>query len=393
MIIESKRGAISARRRFLSRSATLLAVAAVPMGHAQSLENRVTLSDFGGLPGANSETIISAFNQAFNHLKSRNGGELTIPPGIYDLGNFTDSLHAISVQDLENVVISGYGATFEMTTVAMTVPVFISFLNPSNVTVKGLTFYGHGTNLLVSRQGAVCIAVYTTRNCSGFKTVDCVANNVLTFFRTDGDNYRYTLTGCDIHASIANAYYGVNANWNGSFSKCAIFCSQVKRGFIGYGAKNWDIEIRCTNTDRGPGSNGFICLIPFTDDPSENCNVNLIVTGSTNPYRALVHFYHQGAGGQYIRNVTAKVTLDNATGRGTVFLFDYETAAGVQRTTTRTYENVILTGTIVGTYQGRIIENPSVSSGSTNDIKISSELIRNQNTNLLPKYITTFVPS
>jgi hypothetical protein len=152
--------------------------------------------------------------------------------------------------------------------------------------------------------------------------------------------------------------------------------------------------MRCESNTGAKGSNGFISLITFTDDVTENCSVKLTVTGSTNPYTAMIHFYHQEIGEhQTIRNISADVNLNRATGRATIFLFDHALKTGVASTTTRTFEHITLTGTRARTYAGKVIANPSVSTGATNDIRVSRYLVQARDIARLPKYIATFVPS
>ncbi len=351
--------------------------------------NQVRLADYGGVPGASSSAIISAFNQAFNQLKNLGGGTLLVGAGKYNLGNFSSAANAISVSDLQNVLISAYGAQLTMNTTAVTMPVFIHFQNPNNVTIAGMSFYDSGTDLSVNWRGAVCLSVNTTYARSGFKTVDCLAENVVTFVRSYGE---YTLTGMDIHGTVRNAYYGVNPNRNGRFSKCDVTCDRVRRGFLGYGARDWDITLSCTSVSGALGSNGFVDLIPDASSPSQDCTIKLTVTGNSNPYGCLIHFYHQGttSAAQHMRNVKAHVTLNNATGSAPVFLFDHEPPTGVVSSTIRTWEQMVLTGSIVGSYAGPMIRNPSISTGSTNSVSVASNIAALQNMSALPKYFTVF---
>lgn len=134
-------------------------------------------------------------------------------------------------------------------------------------------------------------------------------------------------------------------------------------------------------------------LITFTEDPTENCVINLTVTGSTNPYTALIHFYHQEIGEQQtIRDISSSVDLKQATGRATIFLFDHALKTGVKRVTTRTFERITLNGTVARKYAGKVIANPSISTGHTNDIRVSRHLVRDSDMAALPKYIVTFMP-
>jgi hypothetical protein len=367
------------------------ALAAVP-SPAPIPGNQVSLSDFGGVPGAGAAAIISAFNQAFSRLKSLGGGTLNIASGTYNFGSYSSAANAVAVSGLNNVLISGYGAQLVMTTTATVMPVFLHFDNPTNVTIAGLSFYDYGADVSVNWKGAVCLSVNTSTACSGFKTIDCTADHVVTYFRSYGN---YTLTGCDINATVKNAYYAINPNFNGRYSSCNVTCDRVRRGFIGYGARDWNITMRCNSAAGVLGSNGFIDLIPDPGNPSDNCNVNLTVTGSTSPYGALVHFYHQSDAtvAQYMRNVKANVTLDNASGTATVFLFDHELTTGVVSSTIRTWEQMTLTGGVIGSYTGPIIRNPSRSIGSTNLVQVSTAWTAHQDMSTLPAYFKSFTPS
>ena len=95
---------------------------------------------------------------------------------------------------------------------------------------------------------------------------------------------------------------------------------------------------------------------------------------------------------QTIRDISASVDLKQATGRATIFLFDHALKTGVKRETTRTFERITLDGTVGRRYAGKVIANPSVSTGLTNDIKVSRHLVRDRDMAALPKYIVTFMP-
>jgi hypothetical protein len=385
------------RRKFLLSSAAFLTAAASPALRAQTSETLLTLADFGGYPGLSGKTIVNAFIEALNYLKNIGGGTLIVAPGRYYLGSYSKGIYLIGIRDLENVEILGHGAVLELTTTGdtlPTVPVFFRLENPNNVTLRGLAFEDHGTDLTVHYKGASCLDIVITRPCRAIRTIDCVADHVVTFVRSFGDGpYAYMLTDCEFNGTVRNAYYGVSVRSTGSFSSCNLRCDAVRRGFIGYNVKNWNITLHFHSIENARGSNGFICLIPFTNGSVEDCAVHVTVTGSTRPYSALVHFYHQAQGNtEYIRNVTADVTLDNAVGDATVFLFDHALETGIAPMTLRTFENITLTGLIKGKYAGKIIDNPSVSLRPGNDIKVSSHLIGPTEIPVLPRYIRSFMP-
>jgi hypothetical protein len=114
------------------------------------------------------------------------------------------------------------------------------------------------------------------------------------------------------------------------------------------------------------------------------------MTGNVSKYLGLVHFYHQGATGsfQYCRNVKAHVVFNNVSGTGNMFIFDHEYPAGtIPSTTIRSFEQITLTGSITGgSFGGRIISNPSVSTANSNLVNVSSTLAAYQNMSALPGY-------
>lgn len=353
----------------------------------------VKLADYGGVPGASASTIKSAFSQAFNQLKGLGGGTLMIAAGVYDIGSYPSEVIAMGVDGLQNVLISAYGAQLTMTTTAATgMPVFLSFSNPQNVTIAGMRFYDHGTNLSVNWKGAVCLSVTSNIARSGFKTVDCVAENVGTFFRSVGN---YLFTNFDIHGSVTTAYYAVNVNNNGRFSKFNVRCDRVRRALVAWGAQNQTHKYTCNHVAGGLGSNGFVDLVPRGGNPVSDVTVEVSMTGNSSPYGSIINCYQQAPDNPlYMRNVKAKVIVNNVAGSAPLFEFMHEDPVGTIRSTTpRTWENMELTGSVTGAYAGPIIRNRTTSTGSTNLIRVASNLAALQNMSALPSYFKVFTPT
>jgi hypothetical protein len=362
----------------------------------------VNLANYGGVPGAAPATIISAFNQAFNQLKGLGGGTLTVGAGVYNFGTLSGGT-AVTVSDLQNVLISAYGAqltmainTTDSTARGTVTPQFLQFNNPNNITVAGLAFKGIGTNIGM-RNGPLCLFINSTRACSRFKTVDCAADNVIRFLgaqQPHGIN-TYTFEGIDVHATVRNAYYGVSPQFNGNNSKVNLTVHNVRRAFIGYGIRNWDVTVNGSADGVALGSNAFIELAADDRGYVDTVKVNLVVTGNLRNYRGLVTFYHQSSStvSKSIRNVKANVTLNNVTGAATtVFLFPYEVPnSGVFASTTiNTWEQIQLNANVIGSYNGTMIQNPSVSSRTTNSIYVANNLVAYQKANALPVYFKVF---
>src|SRR3569623_580223 len=167
----------------------------------------VALDSYGGVPGASPATIINAFNSAYSALKANGGGTLLIPPGTYNLGNASAGAVMIRASSLNNVLISGYGATLTMTTTDVSMPVFLYFSNSSNINIAGLHIPDSGTILGINWKGAICIEFNTTVPTDGAKVVDCSCDSVVTFVKSSGNGgtQNFTLTGLDISGAVNNS--------------------------------------------------------------------------------------------------------------------------------------------------------------------------------------------
>jgi hypothetical protein len=379
------------RKLLLAGGSILLQPFCAAAGSPPRAKNRgqLYLADYGGVPDASPSTILNAFNQTLFRLKRLGGGTLFVSPGVYNIGNFSGGA-AVSVSDLQNVFISAYGAQLTLTTTTVTRPTFLLFTDPNNVTIAGLGFKDFGTDLSVGK-GAICIDVHSTRPRSRFRTVDCVADSVITFFNSQmsGEN-AYTFTGFDIHATVSNLYYAVNPNRNGRFSKCNVTCRNVRRAVVAYGARDWDFTVNVNRTT-GLGSNALVALVPFPDAPVRDVTVNLTATGNLSGYTSLVSFYHQGpaASFAYARNAKVKIAINNATApANTVVTFTAEPpgTGAIQSSTICSWEKVEISGSVVGSYSGAIVKNPSVSTATTNSILVANNLAAYQNMKALPCY-------
>jgi len=382
------------RKLLLGGAALVLGVCGDTFARPLEAKKRrvINLANFGGVPGASAATIISAFNQAFNQLKGLGGGTLKVSPGVYNLGSYSSSTTAISVTDLQNVLISAYGVQLNITTNSTqpeTRPIFFRFQNPNNVTVAGMSFFDAGVTDLNLRVGAVCFYVGATRACSKFKTVDCVADHVSSFLQSIQSSNPYLFEGFDLHATIKNSFYGVTQHQSGRFSKCNLNCLNVRRAFISYGARDWDITVT-THRTGGPGSNAHVALIPVPSWPVRDCNVTINASGALNAYAALSCLYHQGPVGSYsvASNVKFNITINNATSAATLGFISliHEPAGTILPTTAVAWENIQVRGVVNGPYNGRIIANPSVSSASNNSVYVASKLAALQDMSALPKY-------
>ncbi len=363
---------------------------AADIGDAIVPANSVSLPDYGGVSGASPAILINAFNQAFAALKERGGGTLLVPAGLYDFGSYENSTSIISGNDLSNIVISAYGATFKATTTAKSVPHMFYFFNFNNITIAGARFTDPGFNPWVKWKGMYCVGIQASKASRGFRMVDCHAENVVGLFssRNNASTQQY-LSGIDIQGDVRNAYYGVGASFISDQVKINLICHNVRRAFIAYALKNADITVLASSTADYLGSNGFVSLVSggATMGNVEDVRVKVDASGA-GIYGGYVHFYHQGPEAEgYMRNIDATVNVSNVTkviSTPNLFIFDHETN-GVLPTTERVWDRISLHGSVTGDFAGHIISNPSVST-SPGTVHVDANLAALTDISKLPAY-------
>jgi hypothetical protein len=380
MITISRRSFISSALKVslgwaMSSSAFVRAATSVVVPNTQ---NSLNFADFGGVPSATAAVLLAAFAAAFAKLKNLGGGVLLVPPGDYDFGKYSTSSSIISIPDLSNVLISAYGARFQVTSNGAITPFLFCFHNPNNVVLAGANFIDLGFNESAwfshGRWGMFCVLVDSMTPCGNFKLIDCSAKNVTALYVNDSRANKFIVKNVVIeNCKVTDAYYGVSAIYHGdNLSVINLVCENVRRGFISYGSKNVDIDIKLHCTANFPGSNGFICLAceGSNEGDVENVKINLDVSG-VESHLALVHFYHQQKDSPgSIKKVNANVNVNQLTAEGknakigklNIFVFDHELPnATILKSTTRTWDQITLTGKVMGNISGDIISNPSVS--------------------------------
>lgn len=353
---------------------------------------RLSLAALGGVPGASPETLIDAFIQAFAHLKSAGGGELLVPPGVYDFGECATGGRIVSVDDLKDVVISAYGATFRLNTTKKVIPILFYFFNPNAVTVAGASFNDIGYDAELDWRGMYCAKAESNRPCSGFRMVDCKVDGAVGLFQSlqHGAN-RFLMKDIHLHGTVRNAYYGAGLTYVGDNAKVDFTCENVRRGCIAYGLRNASIKIKMSHAAGVPGSNGFISLACEGENAGnvENVRIELEVNGVAK-HSGLVHFYHQKTEVRgWMRNIAANVTVNQLKMSRTtpsVFLFDHELPdTEILKSTTRGWDQIFLSGRINSSFTGRIIHNPSVSTAA-GTIYVEPGLVAQMDMSRLARY-------
>lgn len=361
------------RRRALSFGAAALALhawAGAMARPARAAERaRFNLADFGGVPGAGPATLVNAFGQAFDEIRSAGRScELLVPPGVYDFGKHAAPGNTVLAEELRDVFIYAYGARFKVNTTANVIPCLFYFSNPNNVTFAGASFTDTGYVPDVNWRGMYCARAEATRACSGFRMIDCDVNGAVGMFasQSHGDS-KFLMRDISLHGRVRNAYYGAGLTYVGENARVDLVCEDVRRGCIAYGLKNAGIRIRMNHGATALGSNGFISLACEGESAGnvENVRVDLRVSGVGN-HSGLVHFYHQQTEAPgLMRNIDATVTLDNfkpGSETTSLFVFDHEVPGmKVLPATTRGWDQIALHGNVAKGFSGRIVHNPSVS--------------------------------
>lgn len=355
-------------------------------------ENRVSLDFFGGTPGASPERLIHAFKQAFAYLRTVKGGELFIHPGLYDFGECSTARSIVLAEDLNDVVISAYGATFRLNTTKKCMPILFYFSNPNRVTLAGAHFNDIGYDADTEWRGMYCAKAEASRPCSGFSMVDCKVDGAVGFFQSQqqGGN-RFLMEDIYLHGNVKNTYYGAGLTYVGENASVNLLCENVRRGCISYGLRNASIIIKMKHDADAPGSNGFISLICEGEARGnvEDVRINLEASGIAR-HSALVHFYHQSTESYgKMQNIAANVVLNDlrmSTSATSIFLFDHELPdTFIRKSTARGWDQITLSGRINGAFFGRVIHNPSVST-TAGTIYVDPVLVTRRDISRLARY-------
>lgn len=322
----------------------------------------VDLADYGGVPEAGSACLVNAFSNAFARLASTGGGILIVPPGIYDFGSYADAHTIILCRNFRNIVISAYGATFLLNTVAKVVPNLFYFFNFDNITIAGASFMDLGFSPLFNWRGMYCVGIQADRSSSGFRMVDCYAKRVVGLFVSHNNAAgRRHMSNISIQGEVHYSYYGVGANFLRGGIHIDLFCHNVRRAFIAYALCNAEINIRADSTSDWPGSNGLVALVSTGSSNGNVYRVSVRVDVSGECiHSGYVHFYHQGtepAG--VMRDIDATVNVRSRDVTANLFVFDHEIDSVLPRTT-RVWDRIWLHGSITGKLRGRVVSNGSV---------------------------------
>lgn len=347
----------------------------------------VNLSAYGGVPGAKPPILINAFRESFADLKKNGGGVLLVPPGVYDFGSYAEATSIISVNDMRNVAVSAYGATFKARTTASVMPHMFYFFNFENITIAGARFIDSGFVPWVNWRGMHCVGIQSDKPSSRFRLVDCHAEHVVGLFATNNNaGTRQYLADISIHGKVQNAYYGVGASFIREKVRVDLVCHNVRRAFIAYALKDANITVAASSTSQWPGSNGFIALVSAGASQGNVENVRVRVNASgAGIYAGYIHFYHQGPDADgYMRDIDATVNVNHVSMRPSLFLFSHE-VEGVRAKTTRVWDRIHLRGRIRGDFDGRVVSSPSVSTGPGR-IFVEKELAVPGNLAALPAY-------
>ena len=321
----------------------------------------LNLAAFGGLPGAGRAALADAFDRALAALTRKGGGTLLVPPGVYDVGRLDGPDTLFVCRGLRDIAISAYGATFVATTTTTCVPNMFYFYNFDNVTLAGASFTDHGFVPWVDWRGMYCVGIQADRPSSGFHLVDCFAERVVGLLASNNAAAgRQWLSDIHVEGEVREAYYGVGANYVARNVDVDLDCHNVRRAFIAYAARHADITVRASADSGWPGSNGLIALVCAGASLGnvENVRVRVDVSGSC-IHGSYVHFYHQGPQPDgVIRDVDATVNLSGMHAMRCMYLFDHETD-GVQRTTGRRWDRIVLHGSMAADCDGTVVASTS----------------------------------
>lgn len=335
----------------------------------------VSLAKFGGVPGASPATLFAAFIAAGVYLNARGGGILHVQPGTYNFGDASTSTFLCTLESWTDIMILAHGALFLLNTTANVEPVLFRFNNPNRVRFIGARFTDTGFTQTVwpanIRRGMFCVVITATTACSDFELSDFYAENVHGILVCDeqSDVTKYEFSNLRVQGTLKNAYYGPNILFSADNIDVKMNCVNVRRTFIAFAPRNFDIDIRVKCEANFLGSNAMISLAQDGTTDLQNGRIKLVVSG-VEAHENLVHFYHQQANSAgAMRAVSADVQVTNLTTVGknvllgpmNVFRFDHEIPGGtIISSTMRTFDQIALSGSVYGTISGAIISVGSV---------------------------------
>lgn len=350
--------------------------------------------------------VVTDLQAALDAWEASPGGTLTIPPGDYYLGSYGTSAVVLDCTPPRRGRISAYGARFIVETTAPNVTPFIfKFTNPDGVVFDGGEFldlgFDAGAWVTHDRQGAGAIYLVANTACDGFTLRDARGEDLTYLVISDQRANKNLMRHVNVlDCKLKMAYYGVDLIYAAQNVDIRnLECEDVRRGFITFGARNADVDIKLKCNTGFLGANAFIALAcegETYDDTAvggvgvigtaanvENVRINLTVSGAE-AHTGLVHFYHQQADSAgSIKNVKANVLVNNLTTAGknvligdtNIFVFDHELPGGaILGATTRQFKDIELSGGVIGTISGVPVDVDSVNSSNKHTISLSPGL-------------------
>jgi hypothetical protein len=377
------------------------------------------VTDWNGVTGTDNR---AAFNAMFLYAIAHPVREIKFSTGDYFLGSHSTNINLVSVVGLQNTTIYAHGSRFITNTTAIATPFMFAFINSDNLKWEGGRFFDVGFDASVwaahERQGAAAIRLYATVASENITIQDIEGEDLTYLVIADQRLYKRLLSNIKIlNCKAKNCYYGVDAVYVGDNLRISnLICYDVRRGFIGFGTRNADIDIRMESSSGFFGSNGFISLACEGEDyndgsgaigleaNSENVRIDLNVSGYES-HNNLVHFYHQQADcAGHLSNFNVNVLINNLSASGkhasvgdtNVFMFDHELPSGaILGSSSRTISGIYLDGSVIGTVSGSIIKADSYNVTTPFELGISPSLTEEAHaftTSVINQYTTILTP-
>ena len=252
----------------------------------------------------------------------------------YDFGTIPEKDFAIDF-DATNKKILGRGAVIACSCVEGRA-VTIAAKNPARLVVEDLFFTDPNFDIAATvgggalRVGTYGIFLYTDESFSEAITCDKVsitggAYNCMGWVISDITGQiikpnieKYTISNVTVLGSVDVCYYGVSSIYGMKNVTTNLDCSDVRRGFIGYGQNGLDMEFTLTCSQGFGGSNAFVSLAceGKTFGDVSGINVKGVVSGFEG-HETIVGFYHQGDEVEgSISDVTSYINFKNLDGSG-----------------------------------------------------------------------------
>ncbi|RFS18668.1 hypothetical protein DVR12_27375 [Chitinophaga silvatica] len=319
-----------------------------------------------------------------------NGLNLYFSPGTYNLGDLALQQYAISIHDVNGMVIAGNNAMLICRSTGSSddngtaPPRIFQVSRAHNLTFRGLQFFDKGYSNTITYRGAYGIYVpATSGDVTNIEIVNVHATSMLGLMFRAYSNSRFE--NIDVHNTVVErGYYGLILNDPRNLHTSTFRTDSVKRAMFLIGGQFINADIWSNNHQAASAE----VLLKCYGIPIKNVRLHYRSDSSQSPGNAFVSLEQQGApSGEFlIDNVDIDVDCSGSSVGYPVAIRAYDANGNLETNTTRHWDNIRIRGLSAG-IAGRQVQVFSTQS-TLGLIEVDQQLDPN---NFFPPYFPGFV--